>query len=169
VSVKALVESGKMVREKKSPRYKKLGECFGMRGVEHGPRTGRYAGYRGWEDAHPGALVEAREPSVSAPVSAVVGVETGAALPALPGRFRGTTQHSSAAVTGPGGGVPAFDVESDGRRLGGAPLRSTGRGRLLGGRHVKSDAGGGGHPNAPQMQRTQDGWRLEKSLTLFHV
>ena len=140
---------------------------FGDAGVEHGPRTGRYAGYRGWEDAHPGALVEVREPSVSAPVSAVVGVVTGAALPALPGRFRGTTQHSSAAVAGPGGGVPAFDVESDGRRLGGAPLRTTGRGRLLGGRHVKSDAGGGGHPNAPQMQGTQDGWRLEKSLTRF--
>ena len=31
MSVKALVESGKMVREKKSPRYKKLGECLGMR------------------------------------------------------------------------------------------------------------------------------------------
>ena len=121
---------------------------FGDAGVEHGPRTGRYAEYRGWEDAHPGALVEVREPSVSAPVSAVVGVVTGAALPALPGRFRGTTQHSSAAVTGPGGGVPAFDVESDGRRLGGAPLRATGRGRLLWGRHVKSDVGGGGHPNA---------------------
>ena len=121
---------------------------FGDAGVEHGPRTGRYAEYRGWEDAHPGALIEVREPSVSAPVSAVVGVVTGAALPALPGRFRGTTQHSSAAVTGPGGGVPAFDVESDGRRLGGAPLRAAGRGRLLGGRHVKSDAGGGRHPNA---------------------
>ena len=116
---------------------------FGDAGVEHGPRTGRYAEYRGWEDAHPGALVEVREPSVSAPVSAVVGVVTGAALPALPGRFRGTTQHSSAAVTGPGGGVPAFDVESDGRRLGGAPLRAAGRGRLLGGRHVKSGGGGG--------------------------
>ena len=143
MSVESSVESGKMVREKKSPRYKKLGECLGMRGVEHGPRTGRYAEYRGWEDAHPGALIEVREPSVSAPVSAVVGVVTGAALAALPGRFRGTTQHSSAAVTGPGGGVPAFDVESDGRRLGGAPLRATGRDRLFGGRHVRSDAGGG--------------------------
>ena len=156
VSVKASVESGKMVREKKSPRYKKLGECLGMRGVEHGPRTGRYAEYRGWEDAHPGALIEVREPSVSAPVSAVVGVVTGAALAALPGRFRGTTQHSSAAVTGPGGGVPAFDVESDGRRLGGAPLRAAGRGRLLGGRHVKSDAGGAGHPKAMMSRRLED-------------
>ena len=145
-----------MVREKKSPRYKKLGECLGMRGVEHGPRTGRYAEYRGWEDAHPGALIEVREPSVSAPVSAVVGVVTGAALAALPGRFRGTTQHSSAAVTGPGGGVPAFDVESDGRRLGGAPLRAAGRGRLLGGRHVKSDAGGAGHPKAMMSRRLED-------------
>ena len=141
---------------------------FGDAGVEHGPRTGRYAGYRGWEDAHPGALIEVREPSVSAPVSAVVGVVTGAALPALPGRFRGTTQHSSAAVTGPGGGVPAFDVESDGRRLGGAPLRATGRGRLLGGRHVKSDAGGGRHPHARGTNAWgRDGWRLEKSLTRF--
>ena len=33
MSVESLVESGKMVREKKSPRYlyKKLGECLGMR------------------------------------------------------------------------------------------------------------------------------------------
>ena len=116
---------------------------FGMRGVEHGPRTGRYAEYRGWEDAHPGALVEVREPSVSAPVSAVVGVVTGAALAALPGDFGGSPERPSAAVTGTGGGVPTFDVGSDGRRLGGAPLRTTGRGRLLGERHVKSDADGG--------------------------
>ena len=142
---------------------------FGDAGVEHGPRTGRYAGYRGWEDAHPGALIEVREPSVSAPVSAVVGVVTGAALPALPGRFRGTTQHSSAAVTGPGGGVPAFDVESDGRRLGGAPLRATGRGRLLGGRHVKSDAGGGRTPE--RSTNAMDARRLEdlKSRGFFPV
>ena len=100
-------------------------------------------GVRGWKDAHPGALVEVCESSLAAPVAAVVGVVPGAALPALPGRFRGAPQHPSAAVTGPGGGVPAFDVESDGRQLGGAPLRATGRDRLFRGRHVRSDAGGG--------------------------
>jgi len=90
-----------------------------------------------------GTLVEVRESSLAAPVAAVVGVVTGAALAALPGDFGGSPERPSAAVTGTGGGVPAFDVGSDGRRLGGAPLRTTGRGRLLGERHVKSDADGG--------------------------
>ena len=91
----------------------------------------------------PGTLVEVCESSLAAPVAAVVGVVTGAALAALPGDFGGSPERPSAAVTGTGGGVPAFDVGSDGWRLGGAPLRATGRGRLLGERHVKSDADGG--------------------------
>ena len=113
------------------------------RGCRTRARDESIRGYLGWKDAHPGALIEVREPSVSAPVAAVVGVVPGAALPALPGDFGGAPEHPSAAVTGPGGGVPAFDVESDGRRLGGAPLRATGRDRLFGGRHVKSGGGGG--------------------------
>jgi hypothetical protein len=124
-------------------RCEKFDKCSGGRGCRTRAHDESIRGYLGWKDAHPGALIRVREPSVSAPVAAVVGVVPGAALPALPGRFRGAPQHPSAAVTGPGGGVPAFDVESDGRRLGGAPLRATGRDRLFRGRHVRSDAGGG--------------------------
>ena len=105
-----------MVREKKRPRKLGVKSSTNVRG--RGCRTRAHdesiRGYLGWKDAHPGALIKVREPSVSAPVAAVVGVVPGAALPALPGRFRGAPQHPSAAVTGPGGGVPAFDVESDG-------------------------------------------------------
>ena len=124
-------------------RCEKFDKCSRGRGCRTRAHDESIRWYLGWKDAHPGALIRVREPSVSAPVAAVVGVVPGAALPALPGRFRGAPQHPSAAVTGPGGGVPAFDVESDGRRLGGAHLRATGRDRLFRGRHVRSDAGGG--------------------------
>ena len=81
-------------------------------------------------------MVEIREPSLAAPVTAaVVGVVPGAALPALPGGFRDAPEASA----GPGGSVPALD--SDVRRLGGAPLRESGRDRLFGGRRVNSDVG----------------------------
>ena len=119
----------------------------GPGGVEHGPRTCRCVEYRGWKDAHPRTLVKVGEPSLAAPVAAVVGVVPGAAFATLLGGFRVAPEHPSAAVAGPGGGVPAFDVGFDGRRLDGAPLRATGRHRLLGGRHVDSDAGGGGSPS----------------------
>ena len=113
----------------------------GPRGCRTRANDGSVRVYRGWEDAHPWVLVEIREPSLAAPVTAaVVGVVPGAALPALPGGFRDAPEAS----TGPVGGVRALD--SDGRRLGGAPLRETGRDRLLGGRRVNSDAGGGGMP-----------------------
>ena len=121
----------------------KFDKCSGGRGCRTRAHDESIRGYLGWKDAHPGALIKVREPSVSAPVAAVVGVVTGAALAALPGDFGGSPERPSAAVTGTGGGVPAFDVGSDGRRLVGAPLRTTGRVRLLGERHVKSDADGG--------------------------
>ena len=133
----------------------------GPRGCRTRANDGSTRVYRGWEDAYPGALVEIREPSLAAPVTAaVVGVVPGAALPALPGGFRDAPEASA----GPGGGVPALD--SDGRRLGGAPLRETGRDRLLGGRHVNSDADDGGMPAIAGRRRATREMSRMRNVTL---
>ena len=79
----------------------------GPRGCRTRANDGSTRVYRGWEDAHPWVLVEIREPSLAAPVTAaVVGVVPGAALPALPGGFRDAPEASA----GPVGGVPALVI-----------------------------------------------------------